>query len=134
MKIFWMFSALANLLFGLVVMWFATDSGDGFLGRDYLPAVLPVLGVCAIGIFVRLLGRSRVWTAVPVLCIDVVGLLSLLLGVQRWPSGDDGRGVAFLLIAGGMLSAIVLADAIAALVIATEYWSRKARKWNRPAL
>lgn len=125
MKMFWVVSALANFLFGLVVMWFVTDAGDGFLGRDYQPAVLPILGACAIGIAVRLLGRSRSWIAVPVLCIDMVELLSLLLAVQRWPSGDDGRGIAFLLIAGGMLSAIVLADGIAAATIATNHWPRR---------
>lgn len=134
MRTFWLVSAVANALVGFSVVWLVMDAGDGLLGRDYQPAVIPTLGVCMIGILARLLGQTRAWTVVPVLCVDLLALTSMAWAIRRWPSGDDGRGLAFLLIVGGMLSAIVLADAIAAVVIATEYWSRKARKWNRPAL
>ena len=128
MRAFWIVSAIATLLFSSVVFWLVADLENGFIGRDYRSAVIPILSVCAIAVAVRLLGQTHTWTAAAVLCLDVVAVFSFLLALRRWPGGDDGRGLAFLLVGGAMLVALVFADVIAGAIVARSHWSSERSK------
>lgn len=100
------------------------DRTPATIESGYRAASLWIILTCGTEGMLRWFGRGD-RSVVAVLCADILALISIPLVMSQWPSGDDGKGVAFLLVAGLGLVTLVAADAVVGIVAVRRAWMRR---------